>query len=220
MKSDSEVLQNVLSELKWDHRIGETEVGVEVDKGVVTLTGTVSSYGKKFAASEAAHRVKGVLDVANDINVIPPESTIITDTDIATAVRNTLKWDTFLPDEKIKSTVSNGWVTLEGTLATVGQRQEVEAAIRYLAGVRGVINSLKVEKKTVNPIAVKSTIEDALERRAEREARDIRVLVNDSSVTLAGRVHSWEEKKAVVAAAGHIAGIQRIVDNLHIDPSF
>ena len=220
MKSDSEILQNVLAELKWDHRIGETEVGVEVDKGVITLTGTVSSYGKKFAASEAAHRVKGVLDVANDINVIPPESTIITDTDIATAVRNILKWDTFLPDEKIKSTVTNGWVTLEGTLATVGQRQEAEAAIRYLAGVRGVINSLKVAKKSVNPIAVKSTIENALERRAECEARDIRVMVNESSVTLAGRVHSWEEKKAVVAAAGQVAGIQRVVDYLHIDPSF
>ena len=68
-KTDSEIQQGVLRELKWDTRVEETEVGVGVNRGVVTLTGTVSSWAKKMAAQEAAHRVAGVLDVANDIQV-------------------------------------------------------------------------------------------------------------------------------------------------------
>ena len=82
MKSDSQIQQDVLRELKWDHRVKETEIGVEVDSGIVTLTGDVSSYAKKMAAVEAAHRVSGVLDVANEIEVVVPGSLTITDTDI------------------------------------------------------------------------------------------------------------------------------------------
>ncbi len=56
-KTDSQIQQDVLRELKWDTRVEETDVGVEVDEAVVTLTGTVSSYAKRMAAQEAAHRV-------------------------------------------------------------------------------------------------------------------------------------------------------------------
>lgn len=68
-RTDSEIQQAVLRELKWDTRVEETDVGVEVNAGVVTLTGTVSSWAKRMAAQEAAHRVGGVLDVANDVDV-------------------------------------------------------------------------------------------------------------------------------------------------------
>ena len=68
-KSDIQIQQDVMRELRWDTRIGSTEVGVEVDKGIVSLTGTVENFAKKHAATEAAHRVAGVLDVANDVAV-------------------------------------------------------------------------------------------------------------------------------------------------------
>src|SRR3954454_13111220 len=87
MKSGAQIQQAVLEELKWDTRVEETEVGVEVDQGVVTLTGTASSYAKRMAVEEAAHRVAGGLDVANDIEVVIPGSWKRTDTDIAQAVR-------------------------------------------------------------------------------------------------------------------------------------
>jgi osmotically-inducible protein OsmY len=115
-KTDAEIQQDVIRELKWDPRVEETEVGVEVDNGIVTLTGTVSSWAKRLAAKEAAHRVFGVLDVANDVTVKVPGSLTRTDTDLAQAVRHALKWDVMVPDERITSTVSNGWVTLEGTV--------------------------------------------------------------------------------------------------------
>lgn len=113
-KTDAEVQQDVIRELKWDSRVEETDVGVEVDTGIITLTGTVSSWGKKIAAAEAAHRVRGVLDVANDIVVRVPGIGGRTDTEIAQAVRNALEWDVFVPDTRIQSTVSAGVVTLKG----------------------------------------------------------------------------------------------------------
>lgn len=118
VKSDAKIHEDVIRELKWDTRVDETDVGVEVDKGVVTLTGTVSSYAKSRAAREAAHRVAGVLDVANDILVHVPGGFSRTDTEIAQAVRNALQWDAHVPHERIETTVSVGWVTLEGTVAS------------------------------------------------------------------------------------------------------
>src|SRR5689334_19919179 len=88
--NDHQIHQAILKELLWDTQVDETEVGVEVDQGVVTLTGTVDSYAKKQAAQEAAHRVIGVLDVANDIQVNVPYGLTSTDTGIAHAVRQAL----------------------------------------------------------------------------------------------------------------------------------
>src|SRR3989337_248322 len=125
-KSDTQIHHDVLEELKWDSRVDETEVGVEVDNGVVTLTGTVTSWAKRMAAEEAAHRVSGVLDVANDVKVRIPGELTRTDTEIAQAVRRTLEWDVFVPDERITSTVSDGWVTLEGPVDRGSQREDAE----------------------------------------------------------------------------------------------
>lgn len=82
-KTDAEIHKDVINELAWDPRVDETEVGVQVDQGVVTLTGTVGSWAKRRAAEGAAHRVLGVLDVANDVSVKPPGGLVRTDTEIA-----------------------------------------------------------------------------------------------------------------------------------------
>ena len=144
-KSDSEIQQDVLRELKWDTRVEETDVGVEVDDGVVTLSGTVSSWGKRHAAAEAAHRVRGVLDVANDIVVKTPGSPGRTDTEVARAVRNALAWDVFVPDQRIRSTVSDGVVTLDGDVDTQAEVEDAERAVRNLAGVRAVMSLIEVK---------------------------------------------------------------------------
>ncbi len=115
-KDDSEIKQAVLEKFKWDTRIKETDVGVEMNNGVVTLTGTVSSDAEKMAVQEAAPFVAGVLDVANDIVVKAPGSLGRTDTEIAQAVRHALEWDMRVPHERIRSTVSDGVVNLEGNV--------------------------------------------------------------------------------------------------------
>ena len=219
-KTDNEIKQQVLRELKWDSRIGWSQVGVEVMEGVVTLTGAVSSYAKKLAAQEAAHRISGVLDVANDVEVRPDGVLIRSDADIARAVRHILEWDALVPDERIKSTVSDGWVTLEGDVDFWHQREDAERTVLRLEGVIGVTNEITVAPEIVDPKELREEIEYALERRADREAERLRIEVNDGTVDLFGRVHSWQEKRAVLGSISHAPGVSAVRDHLRVDPYF
>jgi osmotically-inducible protein OsmY len=218
VKSDEQIHQDVLRELRWDSRVDDTEVGVEVDQGVVTLTGTVENYAKKLAAQEAAHRVMGVLDVADDIRVKIPGSPGRTDTEIAQAVRQALEWDVLVPATRITSTVADGWVTLEGGVDRLHEREDAERAVRYLQGVHGVQNKIMVRPPHVMPEKVRQVIEEALERSAEHEVKHIQVQVSDGEVTLTGRVRSYAEKRAVMGAVSHAPGVHTVKDRLRIDP--
>ncbi len=217
-KSDSDIKQYVLRELNWDTRVDETEVGVEVDRGTVTLTGTVTSWAKKMAAQEAAHRVIGVQDVANQVQVRWPGSPGRTDTEVARAVRQSLEWDVFVPEERIQSTVSEGFVTLEGNVDYWSQREDAERSVRNLAGVRGVTNKIEIKPSMVNPTDVRRSIEGALERHAEREAKRINLDIRDGRVILSGKVRSWAEKETVVGAAKGTPGVRLVDDQIKIEP--
>jgi osmotically-inducible protein OsmY len=213
-KTDSEIHHDVLEELKWDPRVDETEVGVEVDNGVVSLSGTVTTWAKRVAAQDAAHRVAGVLDVANDITVKTPGGLERSDTEIAQAVRQTLQWDVFVPDEQITSTVADGRVTLAGTVNRLSQYDAADRAVRNLTGVKTVINLIKVKAPKPAPESIRLAIERALDRRAERHAHDITVGVQDGVVKLTGPVNSWAERRAMVGAARGTAGVQAVEDEL------
>jgi osmotically-inducible protein OsmY len=219
-RSDKELAQRIMRELKWDSRIEWATINVQVSNAVATLTGVVSSYAKRIAAQEAAHRIAGVLDVANDIEVKPVDRFARTDTEIASAVRNALEWDALVPNEFIQSTVSNGWVTLEGDVDYWREREDAERAILRLAGVVGVTNEITIRKRPVDPRELREHIEYALERRADREAERLRVDVHDGAVDLWGRVHSWQEKRAVIGSIGHAPGVTEVKDHLRIDPYF
>ena len=218
--SDRDLKQRILRELKWDSRISWASIAVEVKDGVATLTGFVTSYAQKIAAQEVAHRVVGVLDVANDIEVQPTNDFVRTDTEIARAVRSALEWDALVPDEMIQSTVSEGWVTLEGQVNYWRERKDAERAIRRLAGVVGVINRITIRKRMVDEKQLREEIELALETRADREADRLRIEVKDGVVDLWGRVHSWQERRAVLGSISHAPGVTQVRNHLRIDPYF
>jgi osmotically-inducible protein OsmY len=218
-KTDIEIRQQVQRELLWDSRLWSADIRVAVHEGVVALTGTVSTYAKKLAAQEAAHRICGVLDVANDVEV-KTNGRARTDTAIARAVRHALEWDTLVPEDRVQSTVSDGWVTLEGDVKVWREREDAETAVLNLSGVMGVINKIQVSPPKVNPKELRLQIEDALERRADREAEHLRVEVKDGAVDLWGRVHSWQEKRAVIGSISHAPGVRQVQDHLRIDPYF
>src|SRR5437660_11923473 len=134
-RSDEQIQRDVLAELKWDARVQPNEIGVAVKDGIVTLIGWVDSYTKRWAAEEAARRVRGVKAVANDIEVRLPSSAERTDADIAAAATRALQWDILVPADRIKLTVSNGRVTLEGEVTWQFQKKEAERVVRRLAGV-------------------------------------------------------------------------------------
>jgi osmotically-inducible protein OsmY len=219
-KSDTDVQQDVLRELKWDTRIKETDVGVEVDDGVVTLSGTVDSWGKRYAAAQAAHRVRRVLDIANDIVVKTPGTPGWTDTDIAGAVRNALVWDVFVPDTRIRSTVSNGVVTLEGDVDTWTQHDDAARAVRNLSGVREVVNLIEIKAPRVDAAMVRKSIEAALERQAEIDAKRVWFEIKDGAVKVFGTVPTWAEREIVIGAAKGTPGVRTVEDKLRIQPSF
>jgi osmotically-inducible protein OsmY len=218
LKSDEQIQRDVIAELKWDSRVNETDVGVTVSNGIVALRGTVASYGQRLAAQEAAHRVAGVLDVANEVEVRLSEIEGRTDTEIAQAVRHALEWDVWVPDRQIQSTVSDGWVTLEGQVKLMRECNDAERAIHNLAGVRGVTNRIEVVMPSIEPEEVREVIEEALDRRAHRKAERIRIEVKEGVVTLGGKVRSWQEKRAVLGAVSHAPGVRTVSDHLIINP--
>ena len=159
----------------------------------------------------------GVRDVANDIEVKTPGGLKRTDTEIAHAVRQALEWNVFVPEDRITSTVTDGWVRLDGTVDTWSQRAAAERAVRNLAGVTYVVNQIVLQAAKPATEDVRQAIERALERRAEREARRIRVEIKDGIVTLEGAVHSWAERKSVVAAARYTSGVHAVKDQLRTE---
>lgn len=217
-KSDAQIHHDVLEELKWDTRVRETDVGVEVSSGIVTLTGTVGTWTARLAAQEAAHRVAGVLDVANEVHVKVAGSYERDDTDIARAVRSALEWDVRVPHERIRTTVSKGVVTLEGTVDCFTQLDDAANAVRHLAGVRDVKNLVVVEPSPphVSVEAVREAIQDALDRHADHSAKHVSIVVQDGVVTLNGNVPSWAERRALEGAARGTPGVRKVDNHLTI----
>jgi osmotically-inducible protein OsmY len=217
-KSDSQIKTDVLNELKSDPSVDETQFGVQVKNGIVTLTGNVSAYPKRLAARDAAHRVWGVLDVVDNMQIKIPSVWERTDEDLAKAVRHALKWDVFVPDERITSTVSNGTVTLQGSVDYWTERCNAERTVQHLTGAKGVINQITVDTKAIDSALIKRNIEEALERQTERKAKRIGVAVRDGVVTLTGTLRSWGEKSAIERAAYFAPGVRRVEDRTVVDP--
>jgi osmotically-inducible protein OsmY len=212
--TEEKIQRNVLEQLSWESRLRPAEIGVRVKEGVVTLTGTVDSYSKKWRAEQAALRVAGVKAVVNQIEVRLAEADVRTDEDIARAARRVLDETRDLPDT-IKVVVDKGWITLTGDVEWYWQKEAAERKVQDLVGVKGVTNLVEVKPK-LKPEDLKRRIEQALLRLAETDAKNIEVDVRDGHVILKGRVHSWYEKEEAKREAWLAPGVREVVDQLQI----
>jgi osmotically-inducible protein OsmY len=211
--TDEQMQKDVLAELKWDARVMPNEIGVVVKNGIVTLTGWVDSYPKKWAAEEAAHRVRGVKAVANDIEVRLPNSLERTDADIAAAAVHALESDASLSIDKLDVTVSKGWLTLKGEVEWQYQKEDAERVVSRLTGVKGVAN-LIVVKPRVTPSELKRKIEQALVRNAQTDAQRITVEVQGTKVILKGTVRSWAEREEAERVAWLAPGVTEVENRI------
>jgi osmotically-inducible protein OsmY len=217
MKSDAEIREDVIRELLWEPQVSNADaIGVAVRDGAVVLTGSTPSYAEKLAAARAAERVYGVTSVANEIQVKLPGAPR-DDAEIATAMAHVLQNNVQVPEGRVHARVERGWVTLDGDVDHVYERNEVERMVRHVRGVTGVTNLLTVIAQP-QPDQLQEKIEETFRREAEVDARHVRVEVTDHTAKLYGHVHSLREASAARAAAAAAPGIATVESHLLISP--
>ncbi|MDH4391057.1 MAG: BON domain-containing protein [Aquabacterium sp.] len=213
MKTDRQLQQDVSAELQWEPSVHAARIGVEVNKGVVTLAGQVDSYAEKWNAERAAQRVAGVMALTSELQVHLTGLSKRTDADIAAAVENVLEWTSWLPAGAIQVMVEGGWVTLSGDVDWQYQRRAATDNVRNLMGVAGVSDQISINP-SVMATAVKSDIEAALKRTSIADARQISVAVHGSDVTLSGTVHSWDERDTATNSVWGTPGVRNVIDRM------
>ena len=215
MRADDDIKRDVEAELRWDHDIDATDIGVAVKNGVVTLTGFVRSYMQKYDAERDAKRVSGVLAVANDLEVRLPTVHQKPDPQIAREVVEEIKSELPYSHTLIKAVVNDGWVTLEGDVEWNYQKERAEDAARRVKGVKGITNFVMIKPK-VEAEDVKRKIEDAFKRNAEIDANRITVEANGTEVVLKGTVRSWAEREEAERVAWLAPGVRKVENRISI----
>jgi len=215
MKTDMQLQQDVIEELKWDQSLDATKIGVEVSGGVVTLAGHVDSYSQKWHAESAVQRVSGVKALAVEIDVSLPGSSQRTDADIARSVENVLQWSAYLPADRVSVMVEAGWITLSGEVDWEYQKLAAVNAVSQLMGVKGIRDQIGL-RPAVSSHSIKSEIEAALNRRSKANAHNVKVEVHDANVTLPGSVDNWSERELARRTAWGTPGVHKVLNNISI----
>jgi osmotically-inducible protein OsmY len=215
MKTDAQLKHDVENELHWEPSVNEAHIGVSVKEGVVTITGHVPTYAERHGAEMAAKRVFGVKAVANELDVKLAGSHARTDEDIARACVGAIEAHSTVPPDRVKVVVSGGCVTLEGDVEWQYQKEAAENAVRYLRGVLGVTNSIRV-KPRLSASDIQSKIEAAFKRSARIDAQHVRVATQDGKVTLSGLVRSWAEAQEAAQVAWSAPGVTQVENRIAI----
>jgi osmotically-inducible protein OsmY len=209
--NDHELRREVEQALLWDPAVDERRIGVAVVDGIATLQGEVASYGERWRAELAAQRVAGIRAVVNELVVKTPDK--VSDTDIARKAVEALRNNAMVPDDKITVKVDNGYVTLDGEVEWDYQRRAADQAVRDLAGVRAVVNLIKL-KPRARPEDLKRKIVETFQREAAVDANRITVVVNGSEVILRGTVRSWVERREAERAAWSAPGVTSVKNEI------
>lgn len=216
MKTNEQLQRDVLDALKWEPKLHAAEIGVTAHDGVVSLTGTVSNYGKKLAAERATKNTAGVRAIVEKIDVTYPHSGVKTDEEIAANVLKALRdnWD--VPDEKIKIEVEDAWITLSGDVSWNFEKEAAKNAIDNIPGVKGVINNIIVKSVLKNELE-KKLIEKALHRHSSLNANNIHVEVAGTKVVLTGKVNSMYQKEEAGKIAWKTPGVWSVINNIVVE---
>ncbi len=214
-QTTTDIRQAILDQLMADARVNAENLDVIVNDGQVVLRGVAPSYRSKWAAAEAARRIRGVYNVDNEIEVRIQAPT--DDQRIANDIRSALMRDADLDSGAIKVGVEGGRVTLTGTVATGWAKIRAEEDARWTRGVVSVMNALAVAptgQRSDGDLA--RQVEEVLQRDSAVHAEEIDVTVDDRHVTLSGVVHNWAERNAALDDALHVPGVSDVRDSLAI----
>jgi osmotically-inducible protein OsmY len=213
MIPDTHIRDDVQRELYYMPELDAACIGVSVQDGVVILTGTLGSHRLKLAAVHAAERVPHVRAVACQIEVPLPGPCVATDADLAHAAASVLAWNNCVPPDRVRMCVENGWVTLEGTVESQYQKDDVARVIGDLTGIKGVDNAIKVNP-ALDAENVKEQIESALRRSVTIEDRNVLVEVCADKVVLHGEVRSMLEREEAERIAWEAVGVSDVANHI------
>lgn len=213
---DKELRLDIIDELDFEPSIDAAHIGVAVDDGVVVLTGHVPTLSEKRTTMDIVESIKGVRVIVDEIEVRPVGGHMTADDEIAKRIVNTLQWNTAIPEDRIRAKVSDGQVTLEGEVEWRYQAEVAEKAIARLGGVTHITNDIQVNP-AVHAEDVTNLVRKALLRDAELDASNIRVEVQNGTVTLEGKVRYLGERKSAERAAWSSPGVITVVDHLSVE---
>ena len=213
---EREVKESVEEQLSWDERVLSDRIQVEVNEGVVKISGQVPNYLSRLAAEEDALSVIGVNRVENQLKVLHPDTDSIPgDAEIKKAIDNMLELDSRLDDEELVVEVTSGEVLLHGMVNTFWKKALAEEYTDRTKGVVNVVNQIKIIPSTeFDDEKIHEAIIKALQRNAITHDRSITVRVAKGEVTLAGRVMSPLERKTAIQLASLTSGVTQVHDNL------
>jgi osmotically-inducible protein OsmY len=215
MSRDSQLQQAVIAELGWEPSVDSAHIGVSTHDGVVTLNGHVGNFSQKLAAEKAASRVKGVMAVAEEIDVKLPFDIERGDEAIAAAAIERLAWDSSIPRDAVKVRVEKGWVTLSGEVDWHFQKEAAAQNIRVLHGVVGVSNQLGI-KPTVNASNVSDEITHALHRSWFYDPNSIKVTARGGEIKLTGNVTTWNARNLAATTAWSAPGATSVENEIRV----
>lgn len=216
MKSNEELLKDIIDAINWEPLLHAAEIGVSVEDGVATLTGAVNSYAKKSEAREAAQNVFGVKTVIEKIDVVIDSKNHKTDNEIASEINNTFKWHWDIPNDNVNVKVVDGLVTLSGELEWNYQKEAAHKAVSNLIGVKGISNNIRIVSLSKDGIE-KKDIEDAIIRNGYIDNTAIEIEVINNLVTLRGSVDSWYQKSEAGRIAWNAPGVKQVQNDLFVD---
>jgi osmotically-inducible protein OsmY len=215
LRTDSEIKKDIEAELKWDPTVEETEVGVIVKDGAVTLTGVVANLSQKTAARNVAKRIRGVRAIADDMEVKLPHQTAGSDKDIAEHIARIFGWNRQISKDEIKAEVRDGYVTLSGNVDWHYQRRSAQKQIEFIPGIKFINNNILL-RKPIETDDLKNKIVKALHRHAQIEANHVEVIAKDDMVTITGHVDTYFEKELIEKTVWAAPGVHKVIDKLVI----
>jgi osmotically-inducible protein OsmY len=215
--TDHLIQEDVIEELAWSPDVNDAQIGVSVLDGAVTLSGEVDSHAQRKAAVKAAMRVTGVSVVADDLDVRHTARSQHTDTEIAAAIRETLKWTSKVPGDSVKVEVRDHVAFLTGQVTYEFQRREAAKLVGNVIGVQHVQNRIELTPRA-SAEETGEHIRRALIRNAATDADAIRVTTVGTDVTLAGRVRTWLERSEAARAAWASPHVTSVHNNIEVRP--
>jgi len=205
---DQDIADAIEDQYLVDRIVDVNRIEIQVQDGIVELTGRVGNLLAKERAGRIAGMVKSVRLVENRIRVVP--SVEFSDTGIRQEVEKALRHDPAADAIEVHVSVQDGVVSLSGDVQSFA---EIDLAAKIAKSVRGVIalnNLMKVKIPDQRPDEeLRNEIEQRLRWSILIDDGLVDVLVEDGAATLQGVVGSLEEKRLAESLA-RVIGIRSV----------